>query len=179
MEKVSSSGCSLPPSSIKSTKAPFTFGGGGWRLWGPLPRLGCEISNFALALNSPALASKETKGGGGTKREGHGMGGGGGREGSRIMSHEFSLKPGHRDPRCQSAELGIPRPSTPHLHLHVELGGWGTEKVTAPLRAADDGRGLGLRGMPGPQNPHPEGRTRRKKGVFPGHGPIPIPFRIV
>lgn len=56
MEKVSSLGYSSPPSSIKSTKAPFTFSGAGRKLWGPLPRLGCEISNFSLELNSPPRA---------------------------------------------------------------------------------------------------------------------------
>lgn len=71
MEKVSSSGYTLPPSSIKPTKAPFTFFGGGGedRLWGPLPRLGCEISNFALELNSPPPAPKETTGGGGYRKQ--------------------------------------------------------------------------------------------------------------
>ena len=37
MEKVSSLGYSLPPSSIKPTKAPFTFPGVERKLWGPLP----------------------------------------------------------------------------------------------------------------------------------------------
>lgn len=67
MEKVSSPGCSSPPtpSNPQRLLSRFLVGGGGcgW-LWGPLPGLGCEISNFALELNSPPFAPKETKGGG-------------------------------------------------------------------------------------------------------------------
>lgn len=57
------------PSSPQSLLSHFQGGGGGG-LWGPLPRLGCEISNFVLELNSPVPAPRETKGG-----EGEGEGG--------------------------------------------------------------------------------------------------------
>lgn len=63
MEKVSSPGYSSPPlhQTHKGSFHGFFLAGGrgcGW-LWGPLPALGCEISNLGLELSPPPLAPKE------------------------------------------------------------------------------------------------------------------------
>lgn len=85
MEKVSSPGYSSPPtpSNPQRLLSLFLVGGSGW-LWGPLPGLGCEISNFALQLNSPPLAPKETKGGGVPRAKDKGWGRREGRVGGPV-----------------------------------------------------------------------------------------------
>lgn len=136
---------------------------------GPLHRLGCEISNSALELSSPPTAPEKTKGGRGVPRE---KSSGWGDVEGRIVSHTVLTEATSQGP---SAQRPSPSSSRGTWGRGAQAGNRGGE---APLWAADEGRGLGLTGMPDPQNPHPEGGPRRKKVSASGHRPTPTPFRI-
>lgn len=125
MEKVSSPGYSSPPtpSNPQRLLSRFSFffflvGGGGEALWGPLPGLGCEISNFALKLNSSPPVPKETKGGGVPRAKDKGWG-----QQEGVLPMHFSPKPSHRDPLGPPAGLDTPQPSAPSTSSFSGPGG--------------------------------------------------------